>query len=242
MASETEAQFKKIAQLLDSMPSLSDNIDSKDTQLWLARAYATTAEVNSAIAVELKVATDLLLSTKGYEHIRGRQLLPQILYRAFAVAESRAPSGVQGAFIPAGNAFDTINAFSKVLGAAQHGVFAIDPYMDEKVLTDFAPLVGENVSLRLLADQASHKPSLRPAAVRWTTQYGSQRPLEAKVTAPRLLHDRLVILDGKDVWILTQSFKDFATRSPASIAKLDSDTAALKVAAYEQIWTQASHL
>jgi hypothetical protein len=45
-----------------------------------------------------------------------------------------------GAFIPAGNAFDAMAAIGSVLRTAKQGVFIVDPYMDEKALTDFAPL------------------------------------------------------------------------------------------------------
>lgn len=86
------------------------------------------------------------------------------------------------------------------------------------------------------------KPTLRPAAVRWTAQYGTSRPLAVKLAAARLLHDRLIAIDDTTAWVLTQSLNAFATRSPASIVRIDDETASLKIAAYQTIWGQATPL
>jgi hypothetical protein len=56
------------------------------------------------------------------------------------------------------------------------------------------------------------------------------------------LHDRLIIVDWSQVWTLTQSLKDFAARSPASVIRVDGDLARLKIDAYEQLWTAAQPL
>jgi hypothetical protein len=143
---------------------------------------------------------------------------------------------------PAGDQFDAFSALGKVLSQATGDVVMVDPYMDEVTLTDFLPLVSEGVSIRLLSDAHSVKPTLKPAVGKWQQQYGDVRPLSAKLSAPRSLHDRLIILDSSSAWILTQSLKDFAARSPGSIAKVDAEAASLKVRAYEAMWTSATDL
>jgi hypothetical protein len=114
--------------------------------------------------------------------------------------------------------------------------------MDEKTLTDFAPLALENVSLRLLTDQQTHKPGLRAAAERWHAQHSAKRPLSVRLAPPRTLHDRLIMVDGEKVWILTQSLNAFASRAPASIVRVDGDAASLKIDAYEAMWAAAGPL
>jgi hypothetical protein len=128
------------------------------------------------------------------------------------------------------------------MGTATKDVLMIDPYMDERALTDFAVLASENVTIRLLADAHSHKPSLKPAVERWAAQYLATRPLEARVTTRRTLHDRLLIIDGVTAWVLTQSMNAFAVRAPASILRVDPDTGALKVEAYQAIWDASAPL
>ncbi len=60
-----------------------------------------------------------------------------------------------------------------------------------------------------------------------------------RLAAPRMLHDRVILIDGTAAWTLTQSIKDFAKRSPAEIVRAE-DTASLKIAAYEDIWKNSS--
>lgn len=162
-----------------------------------------------------------------------------VLYKALASAELKAPPSAQGAFIPAGNRFDAFAALTKVLQTATSDVLIVDPYMDQTVLTDFGGAVSGGVTVRLLADESSVKSSLAPAAKMWATQYGATRPLGVRFAMARSLHDRAIFIDRTTAWILTQSLKDFAKRSPAEIVRAD-DTASLKIAAYESVWSTAA--
>jgi hypothetical protein len=101
-------------------------------------------------------------------------------------------------------------------------------------------LAPENVELMVLADQLSHKPGLKPAAKSWVTQYGPSRPLHVRLASNGTLHDRVIIVDGNDVWILGQSFNALAKRAPTSLVRVDdADTANLKTKAYAQMWAGA---
>jgi hypothetical protein len=154
-----------------------------------------------------------------------------------------APAAAQGAFIAVGGTFDVFQAIGKVLGEASIELLIIDPYMSPKLLTDFAPLAAERVTVRLLSDSAyTRADALEPAVRRWVEQYGEARPLQVRLTPPRLLHDRLILVDGARVWSLTQSLKDFAGRSPASVIRVDGDPARMKLEAYRQMWADAQPL
>lgn len=162
--------------------------------------------------------------------------------RALAKLELQLPASARGAFVNVGSNFDAIAAFAKVLAAAHEDVVIVDPYMDEKALTEFAVLAPEGVSVRLLTDSSSMKASVELMAKKWIEQYASARPLALRATNPRTLHDRLLLIDGTDAWILTQSLKDFAQRSPASLQRTDPDTAKMKIDAYEGIWAGAAEV
>ncbi len=153
-----------------------------------------------------------------------------------------APAHARGSFIPAGNAFDAFASLSTILGSATKEALIVDPYMDEKVLTDFAVLLQETVQIKLLSDVGTVKPSLSPAVKKWKAQYTVTRALDARLAPARTLHDRLVIVDSKEAWVLTQSLNAFAQRSPASIVNVDPETAQLKVAAYDQMFASAAPL
>ena len=165
----------------------------------------------------------------------------QILYRALGHCELQLPAGSAGSFVPVGSSFDAFAALSKILAAATSDVLIVDPYLDEAVLTDFGLAVPESVPLRLLADANDYKATLRPAALRWRSQYGASRPLDVRLAPARSLHDRAIFLNRREAWTITQSLKDFAKRAPAEIVRADS-IAELKVAAYESIWSTATPL
>jgi hypothetical protein len=86
------------------------------------------------------------------------------------------------------------------------------------------------------------KPTLQPAAAAWTKQFGSARPLDVRKAPKGSLHDRLILLDRKDVWLLGQSFNQLATRSNTYLSKADAELAAMKIAAYEAAWGSAPPL
>jgi hypothetical protein len=127
-----------------------------------------------------------------------------------------------------------------VLRLATTDLLIVDPYMDEKTLIDYVGLANAGVTIRLLADAAYVKPTLKPAATAWLTQHGAARPLQARLAPAKTLHDRLVIVDGKAVYTLTQSLNAFAARAPASVVRVDPETSAIKVTAYAAIWAGAS--
>jgi hypothetical protein len=242
LAIDPQTLYVQLGRLVEVTPDLSAPPPlPRPTQEWLGRVgalIAASGEVADIAEFQTYVSS---LSYAGMQEISAQQVM-SIVFRALAKAELRAPSAVQGSFIPAGNSFDALSAIAKVFGHAALDLLIVDPYMDEKALTDFAPLAPEQVQLRLLSDQQTVKPGLRPAALRWSSQYGARRPLEAKLAPAKSLHDRLVAVDGATAYVLTQSLNAFAARSPASIVRVDDETARLKIAAYQAIWDLATPL
>ena len=215
----------QLGRLVATMPNLAGAPPLLPNALeWLGKLDALlSADNDTANLVTLRAAVAILNKAAYYDRSSPAQDIAIILHRALAAAELRAPVSAQGSFIPAGNAFDAMAAIGKVLETAKRDVLVVDPYMDEKALTDFAPLAAAGVAIRLLADDQDHKPTLRPAQQRWIAQYGTSRPLEVRLAAHRILHDRLIIVDDTDARILTQSLNSFATRSPASIVRVDEE-------------------
>lgn len=236
-----ESLYMQLGEAVRSMPDLERcSALAPETLTWLGKVHALILAQGDPVEVgTLKAAVTHFQS--GAQNLRafGVNHITAALYRALAVAELNAPSSVQGAFIPTGNAFDAMAAVGKVLQEAKQDVLMVDPYMDMTALEHFAVLTPEQVPLRLLADQRDHKATLKPAVARWAAQHGTRRPITARLAAPKSLHDRLIVVDGTVAWTLTQSFNRLAARSPASIGRVDPETAALKVAAYETMWQAA---
>jgi hypothetical protein len=240
---DPESLYVHLGRLVETMPDLNrPGPITTETNQWLGRA-AVLIEVAFGQTVDL---ISFKLSADGLDSAVLRSMHAQIiaatLHRALAKAELAAPAASQGAFIAVGESFSALAAVSKVLAAARRSVLIVDPYADAKALTDFAVLAPEGVVVRILSDAGTVKPSLKPAAESWAKQYNGARPLEVRLAIARSLHDRLIAVDDAQAWTLTPSLKDFAARSPATIVKVDAETAALKIGAYTAIWQSSTPL
>jgi hypothetical protein len=241
MPIDPQALYVQLGRLAEGMPNLAQSPRASAMQ-WLGRAHALVSRVDVDEGRRFQSAIDNLINSHSLNVDEKAGHVMFIFYRVLTAVELQAPAATQGAFIPAGNVFDAMAAVGKVLATARSDLLIVDPYMDERTLTDFAPLASASVSIRLLTDVASYKQTLRAASQRWIAQNGPARPLTAKLSPARTLHDRLIAVDEKEIWILTQSLNGFAARAPASLVRVDQETAGLKLLAYKEIWNTAKPL
>jgi hypothetical protein len=234
-----ERCYRDLAHLIETMPGLHYKTrDDPEVTRWLGRVYALIDEIGEiSDSVSFKTAIGQL--TTGAWQSGVTEILT-IVYRAWAIAERKAPASVAGSFIPAGGQFDAFVAVGKVFKTASTDLLIVDPYLDDVVLTDFAIAAPEGVSLRLLSDAATAKAPLQPAAARWVHQHGPTRPLELRLAAFRTLHDRAFFVDRSAVWLVSQSLNAIAARSSATIERANETIAKSKIPAYEQLWATAS--
>jgi hypothetical protein len=213
-----------------------------EVDLWLAKLDSLLKLMNDTVGLlELRrhvAAHNQSILITGSTNIA--RYINAILLRNHSFLELKLSPALRGGFIPVGSSFDGFKLVNQIFGRAQASLFVIDPYMDEKILTDFLISTSDNIEVKLLSDQLTHRPTLKVATEKWRLQYGASKPLATKLAAERTLHDRLIIVDDTEVWTVTQSFKDLAIRSPASIIKVDDETARLKSLAYLQMWALSS--
>lgn len=225
------------------MPELEGGPVTNEYNAWMGRAMHLVSEAyaddrTSAVPGMLALACQNLIGHARQAHA---SRIATFVYQALARAESRAPAGMQGAFIAAGAPLDALLGVARIFASAQHRLLIVDPYLGAKVFADFLPAAPVSVRIDLLSDRERTKPdTLRPFVERWQAQHGAARPIEARQTPRDALHDRLVIVDDNEVWSLTQSLKDLAARSPASLLRVDDETASLKRAHYLGAWDSAT--
>ncbi|MDZ4320218.1 MAG: hypothetical protein U1A07_15490 [Phenylobacterium sp.] len=234
-----EALYLQLGRLVADMPDLSaPGAVTNEANVWLGRVGALIdhcSDLTDRISFQLAVK-----GLTGSFDERNVQTIKAVVYAALGRAELAAPLSVQGSFIPAGGTFDAYVAFGRAVETATGNVMIVDPYADAKALSDFAVQVPEGVAVRILADAEYRKVTLKPAADNWRTQHSATRPLEVRLTSKKTLHDRLILVDSALVWTFGQSLNAIAARAPTSIVRVDAETAALKVAAYERLWTAAT--
>lgn len=238
-----QALYKQIGILLSQKPPLEGRGAFGEEQFqWLSRAFVLIEQGGDPMDIgAARIAIDYLNTGARAENIERFKV---ILYRTLARAELLAPVSVHGAFVGTGAEFTAFQAVAKVLALAKSDILVIDPYLSVQVLFDFIPTAAEKVNVRLLSDGRARdlNSALKGGVERWKTQYGENRPLSVRYTEPRQLHDRIIIIDGEKAYILTQSLKDLAARSPATLMKADEDIASAKIEAYQGMWSTATPL
>lgn len=228
-----EELYLRLRQIIAEMPNLHASSTSPDLAKWLGEASFLVEECgNIPDTAQFRAVCDTIGSIVS----QAPRAIPTILYRSLSRAEAAAPSSAHGTFITAGKPFDALTAVSKLLREAQADVLVVDAYAEANLLDEFLRAVPEQVSIRVLADEKSLKSTLRPAVETWEKQFGETQPLAARKAPKGSLHDRLIVIDKKDVWLLGQSFNALATRSNTYLQKADAELARMKIDAYEALW------
>jgi hypothetical protein len=232
-----EAIYLQLGALVAEMPDLAHDPITPEMNRWLGQA---------TVLVELvcdlpTVATFRVAARNLQSALReiNAQTIAVIVHQALATAELSAPAASQGAFITAGNTFDAMSVVGKALSEAKTDVLMVDPYADHKALTDYAILAHEGILVRLLA-QSGRANLLKPAAEAWVKQFGQTRPLAVRLAPAKLLHDRLIAVDGKTAWTLGQSFNKLAERAHTTLVRVPQEIGAEKIAAYDAMWASAT--
>jgi hypothetical protein len=251
MSLTPEALYLQLGSLVAEMPDLANGPITPDLNRWIARVAALIdAGGDPASAFQLRNCSEYLYINRAHN----AQVIAAIVHHALAKAELNAPAAVQ-ALIAAGHTFDALAAVSRVLHTAKTDVLVVDLFADEKVLTVYALLAPDQVSVRLLTEAEAYprqrrqrKPhrerrisSLRPAA-EWVQQFRQTRPPSVRLAAPGKLDDQLTLVDGTSAWMVRQSLEDLLSRSHKGFVRMDPQSGALKIAAYETIWNAATPL
>ena len=237
-----EMLYHQLGILRAEMPHWS-LLGNPESSKWLGRALAVVDAVPHSLSLTELVGLRAHVAgfTTRPPSDRVANAIATLLDTVIAKVELKLPTQAQGSFIPAGGVFDGFQAVGKAVGAARSDVLMVDPYADDIIIADFAPLVPERVQILVLTDTATCKPSLRPAAERWIAQHPT-RPLQVRLAPARSLHDRLIVKDGAEAWVIGQSFKDLAKRALTSLVRMDPEFASLKIAAHQAIWAAAAKI
>ena len=129
---------------------------------------------------------------------------------AFFVKTSLPP--VQGIFFD-GQIFDAFSFVTGLIKTAKTSITLIDSYIDESVLTMMS---GKQSGVKVSIYTKIVKPAMQLAAKKFTAQYGN---LTLQTFA--ISHDRFLILDDKEIYMIGASLKDLGKKWFAFV-KIDS--------------------
>ncbi len=208
---------------------------SDDDLSWLGRAEALIEAAGYMPSlVDFRFARDDLGT---YTHDRSSVLAP--LHAAYGRVELQASRLSKGTFIPPGETWNGYSAIVKILQEAKKDILVVDPYLDASFFLDFAPICPHGSLVRCLSTKRSEfHGGLVAASNRWEKDRSSDGArIEVRYVSHSALHDRAIILETR-VWLVSQSIKDIAKKSPASVSLADDELGRMKASHYDQLWSQ----
>jgi hypothetical protein len=228
---DTLILLSRLKSLLTRVPDF-DLFSPKSTehQTWLSEAHALVSAWDKLESVPIKSGMDWL-SFESLRDLNVTQIMGAV-HRTIAAIEATLPDDGTQAFGP-GAVYDFFKSLSRLLGFAEKSIFIIDPYIDNSIFDSYLTPIQNDVSVRLLIQQYTQ--SVKPALSKFRAQYKTT----IDVRASNSIHDRVIVIDGRECWVLGQSIKDAAKAKPNYLAPLSPDVAMMKVADYERIWAQA---
>jgi hypothetical protein len=245
MSSTPEESYLQLGRLLAELPDLAAGEITPAMKAWLKRADELVQDAGGlADLIQLRVATQ---NIDGPLRARHARTIGAIVQRALERTEQEVSDDARGAFITATNAFDVFSAVRRVLASAQAEVLLVDVQADATVLTDYAALAPDGVSVHLLTGEGEHRDTLVTAADNWVQRFGDHRPLDIRVAATETLTDSLILVDSVTVWIVGASFSELARgelqrNKRTTLMRLTPDAAAGKAALYGALWDGAEPL
>jgi hypothetical protein len=231
----------KLTDLVRRTPNLRSGPLDAELNAWLGSATALVEAAGDVMdTVSIKVAAQ---SLNTIIRDQNAHTIETIVRHTLARLELQSPSpAYAGTQLAVGQPFSNLAAIGDVLAFAGQDVFIVDPYADGTLLAKYVGFAHEGVRVRVLGDAKNKQPTLQPALTDWIKQYGTRRPLSVRLSAKGALHNRDIIVDGREVWRVGQSLKDIAIRSPDTLEKMAAPLVAAEVFHYESVWSTATEL
>jgi hypothetical protein len=222
----------QLEHLISTAPSFEYGVDRtiEDTR-WLAKAEAMLSQGGELVDVSDFRLARARLGTFTHDPLSILRPVMTAYYRV----EALCPPSAQGVFIPQGDEWGGFAALVSLLSVPRETVLVVDPYLDAKAYCEVVG-VAKAGEIRFLA-ATTYRDGLNVAHAKRLASGDST--VHLRYGKKGALHDRLIILDNAEVWLVSQSLKDIAIRSPASLSKADDGLARMKIAAYALLWEEA---
>jgi hypothetical protein len=146
-------------------------------------------------------------------------------------------SGLRPLFVDPSQALSSIRAVEDMLSALNGDVSVCDTYVDSRTV-DYLALMSAANTVRLLTENIQDGSRFKRDLGAFEKQH--KMPLEVRVAAPGLFHDRY-ILHGSGMYLLGSSLKDMAKKQSIIVA-LPMDFSREMGKAYDRHWSNAKRV
>lgn len=203
---------------------------------WFAKTGALIEQVDLGIAIRFRLAQQ----SKGLSTFSRRDVM-QAAHDAYYKAELLVPVEHSGSFIPAGDAWNGYAALLQICQGECDRLLIVDPYVVSDIFIDLIPhAVSKNGVHILTSKHRDRHAPLYATLQKWNSTHSASNSVEVRYAAEGTLHDRLIIVNDKQVWLVSQSIKDIGRKSAASVTKAESQLAGWKVDHYKRLWLSST--
>lgn len=233
---EKQVLLLKLVDLIENKPDYppSFNLDADSPQRsWLAKARAVLERLDKLRwGTEFRAHMGTLAGHWAYAWPALFGVLTDAIEDLRLDLELDGRSEVGTAYAP-GQVYQFFADLKKILDSASESLFIIDPYFDGTAFDDYIQGVNPSVKLRIFCGKYTNQ------VLPYTKKYSEQNGSNIELRKSRELHDRAVIIDGKDCWIMGGSIRD-AGKKATYLVPLAPRIASQKIIIYEDIWARAS--
>lgn len=132
---------------------------------------------------------------------------------------------------PAGSDYDFYRDMKQIMQSAKSSILIVDPYIDEDLFDLYVSKLLPNLDVKLLSKQPN--PSFIKVIQKFSKQYG----ITFKCKYSTEIHDRVIIIDQFECYVIGQSIKDAAIKKSTYMTRLDSLN---MVKLYDDIWNRSN--
>jgi hypothetical protein len=226
-----EALLVELDDILRARPTSSELGSSSDEAVaWIGRVKAALHHWDSVQATSMMRIEPKLHSTMSRDLETGYREVLALIHQARHSVLLRVDQ--ESVAAEHGQVHQYFDGLRKLIERASADLFFIDPYLDADFITRYPVYAAKGVKIRLLT---KHKlKTLLPAVEMFAAEHGTA----IEVRTAEALHDRYVLIDGKECFQSGATFHQGAKTAGTSIVPLvDVFPAVQKVC--EDLWANA---
>ncbi|KZL10691.1 hypothetical protein [Pseudovibrio sp. Ad26] len=205
---------------------------SSEPQQWIARIGALLARVGLQHKVAFQSCRNTCVQYWRVSREPFRQLLMMASEEIKLELELDGHEDI-GQVYGSEQQYDFQRDLRGIIQGAQKEVFVVDPYFDGQAFDTFLSPSRGSCSIRVLCSRYSNEVA-GPAKA-----FMSQYKVIPELKRSKALHDRVVIIDRTDCWVIGGSIKD-AGAKPTYLLPLQPTIAQEKINIYEDLWCEAA--
>lgn len=236
---EKQVVLLKLRSLIENLPNFPASASEVDprgpVQTWLSSARALLRRLDKNAKIHLD--TNAAMAGRYWQY----SINELVRFVTDAIAELELDLDLDGRseianVYSSGQEYQLFQDIEEILFRAKTDLLIVDPYLSGSAFGEFISEAAKSTPTRILTEKSTDE--LMGYVRRHIAQYNS----DISVRKSKGIHDRLLISDQEECWILGGSIKDAARKKPTYLMPVLPRFVAAKVEIYNQIWQAGTSL